>query len=195
MSRLLAVLMLFAAAPLAAQVDLTARIAAVHHGAHAGADEIVDAPRLRPGDGFEPAVGVGLTRGQWRLALAGSRQQADVVLRGDGSGILTVDALRATTVVAELARWLDLGAGRLLVGLGVGGTRWSFPGLGDPARWRWAIGASVEGVLPIGSGWAAVSRVAASRGEGLFTDDELPDGYDRRTPLRLEIGTGIRWHP
>src|SRR5690606_27987510 len=84
--------------PLTAQVEVTLRVAAGQDGAHATAAAVIDAPRLRAGAGLEPALAAALRRGDWRIAVGVGRRTADLALRGEGSGILTVDALRAVTV-------------------------------------------------------------------------------------------------
>ena len=181
--------------PLTAQVEVTLRLAAVQDGAHATADAVIDAPRLRAGDGLEPALAAALRRGDWRIAVGVGRRTADLALRGEGSGILTVDALRAVTVGNELVRRMAVGSGAVSLGIGITRTRWTFPGLADPARWRWGVVASLESELPLAAHWALVGRVDAMRHGGVFDEDELPAGYQRTTPIRLGVGTGLRWLP
>lgn len=191
--RLLPVLFLLLPVPLLAQIDLTARLVESRYGSQASAPEVGDGPSIRPLADLGAGLEVGLRRGDWRLSVGATRIIHDLVLQGGEAGIITPDVLEGLDFVAQIGRpILRNGGASLELAAGVIGTRWSFVGLGDPARWRWGPVASLAGVLPLSGRLSAVTRLAMSRAGGIFTAEEIPEEYTRQSANRFEWSVGIR---
>ncbi len=191
--RLLSVLFLLLPVPLIAQLDLTARLDESRHASQASAPEIGDGPSIRPLADLGPGLEVGIRRGDWRASVGAARITHDLVLQGGDAGIITPDVLRGLDVAVQIGRpILRNGGASLELAAGVIGTRWSFVGLSDPSRWRWGPIASLAGLLPLSGHLSAVTRLGLSRAGGIFTNEEIPEGYERASATRFEWSVGIR---
>ncbi len=187
-------LLLLTPCPLAAQIDLTMRWSVAGHGGHADA-ATDDRPSMHPGPETVPTAAIGIRRGGWRAALSVRRSTSDLILAGEESGIVTTDALR------DLSLSLDLGG--VIAGTAHGarlsllGTlsrhSWSFPQFEDPSRTRWGTGLAIEAEVPLTGRWVGLVRADLERSGSLFTDDELPGDFTRRSARRRSLGVGVRW--
>lgn len=190
---LLPVLFLLLPVPMMAQIDLTARLVESRYASQASAPDIGDGPSIRPAADLGPGLEVGLRRGDWRVSVGTAMITHDLVLQGGEAGIITPDVLQGLDVAVQIGRpILQNGGASLELAAGVIGTRWSFVGLSDPSRWRWGPVASLAGVLPLSGRLSAVTRLAASRAGGIFTNEEIPEGYERQSANRFEWSVGIR---
>jgi hypothetical protein len=194
MSSRLLVLALFPAL-LPAQVHLTTRTGFVAHGPHAVDKTASDEPSFRPGTAGELALVLGIDRGEWRVAVFLRRAPADLILRGAEAGVITPDALRATGLGLEVGHLLAgrLGQPSLHLLLVLERTNWSFPLLNEPARHGWGGGAALEGAVPLGGRFAGILRLDGARTGSLFSEDELPQGYQRQPATRMGLSLGLRW--
>ncbi len=191
--RLLSVLFLLLPVPLIAQLDLTARLVESRFGSQAKAPGIGDGPSIRPAADLGPGLEVGLRRGEWRLSLGTALITHDLVLQGGDAGIITPGVLQGFDLGVQIGRPILRNAGASIeLAAGVIGTRWSFVGLSDPSRWRWGPMASLAGVLPLSGRLSAVTRLGLSRAGGIFTNEEIPEGYERASATRFEWSVGIR---
>ncbi len=181
-------------ATLGAQVHLTLRSGPAGAAGHATAPEDADVPDLRPAPTRDVAVATGFDRGAWRVAASLRRTHADLVILGETAGIITTDALRATAVGVEVGRRL-VGAPtgpQLHALVGAARERWSFGDLVSESRSRTLLTGALEGEVPLTPHWRAIARVEGARGGSLFTDDELPGGFERRTAWRSALHLGLR---
>lgn len=190
--RLLALLLTPAALP--AQVHLTIRTGFVAHAAHATDGAATGSPTFRPGTAGDIAAALGIDRGAWRAELSLRRAPADLVLRGSDIGVITPDALTATGLAVGLGRRLAGAPERatLHVMLAAERTRWSFPGLAEPARSSWGALVALEGAVPLGGRLHGVVHLDAARSGSLFSDDDLPDGFARKVASRIGLSVGLR---
>ncbi len=194
----LSLLLLILPAVLPAQFDIGLRLVDRRSSAHADAPRLTDSPGMRP----QPALGVGVDlgwqRGPWRFGLSGARAGHDLAVAGGGSGVLSEGLLRSTSVTVRGGRaLLRRGGGELAWAVGVTGIHWSFPGVEEPARWRWGATGLLEATAPVSARWQVVSQLAVTRMASLFTDQELPEGYHRRGAMMFELSIGLRYsgHP
>lgn len=143
------------------------------------------------------AIAIGRDFGRHRVTLDLRRTGADLALRGPGTTIVTRGALHAWGAALEGARRLAGAAGRptLHSGLGVIVERWNFDLGASEARWRMAGRGALEVGLPITRRWNGVLRGELTASSSIFSAEELPEGYVRRTGWRtgMVIGAGWRW--
>lgn len=192
--RAVAPLLVVLATSLSAQVDVTARAGLVAHSAHAGDDVAPDHPIIRPGPAASLGIAVGWHRGAWRADLGLTRSVHALVVGSDAAGAFTGGALVALDVAVEAGRRISPAgsAHQLWLFGGIGRTHWSFPDLEELPRWRWRGFAAFESDLGAVGPLRGVLRVEGSRGAAIFTADELPDGYARRSSWRGAASLGIR---
>lgn len=192
-----AVALLAAPLPLAAQFHLAASAGAATAAGHARAPDEPGEPVLRPDPTRDAAISAGMDRAGWRLAARARRTHADLVIRDDEAGIVTVDVLRATA--------LGLEVGRRLVGTpttpalwlsgGVASERWSFPEIAEEARTRLLLTVALEGEVPLGARFQGTVRLEAGSSPSAFTTEELPEGFATERARRGAMHVGIRWRP
>lgn len=196
-TRFLLLTMLLAPATAAAQWHVTLRTGVAGHSAHADAGSASDEPSFRPGTGIVVAGAAGYEHGPWRVALMVGRETPDLVLRGDDSGLITPDALRALDLGLEVGRRVagTPGSATLHLSGGVARTRWSFADVDEPPRWRWRGLAALDGALPLAGSLDGTLRLEGAREAGIFLADELPDGYRSHGAWRATMALGVRWRP
>jgi hypothetical protein len=194
LTRAVAPLLILLAAPLAAQVDATIRIGLVTHAAHAADEVAPDHPIIRPGAAASLGAAVGWHRGAWRADLGLTRSVHALVVASEAAGAFTGGALVALDVAAEAGRLVSPSgsAHRLWLLAGIGRTRWSFPELEEVPRWRWRGLVALESDLGTIGPLRGVLRLEGSRESAVFTADELPEGYARRSSWRGAVSLGIR---
>lgn len=181
-------------APLPGQLDLTLRWEVVGHAGHAEAPGD-DHPTMAPGVGTGLVAAFGFQREGWRGQLGLRRGTADLVLRGEASGIITPAALRETTLTLDLGRTVLGAEGRPTLALlaVISRHRWSFPRHDDPARTRWGGGVALEAAVPVTGRWRAIVRGELASAGSLFVAEELPGGFAPRGARRAGLGVGVRW--
>jgi hypothetical protein len=191
--RLLVALLL--PAVLSAQFHLTARAGIADHGGHARDVSDPDEPTFGPGVAGDGAIAIGVDRGPWRIGLVVARETPDLVLAGHSSGIITRDALAAWRGGLELGRRLvgTAGASSIHLMVGVGLTRWSFPGFEDPARNRLGGWLALDGALPLAAHIDGTLRLELMRSSSLFEDADLPEGFEPLQARRVGVSLGLRW--
>lgn len=183
--------------PAAAQWRLTLLQGSSAVSGHSHDESSPDHPAFLPDRPNSYTLAIGRKFSSSRLMLEVRRTRADLALRGPGTTIVTRGALHAWGAALEGARRLAGTAGRptLHGGLGVVLERWNFD-LGDgEARWRVAGRGALEVDLPITGRWNGVLRGEMTASPSVFTADELPEGYVRKTGWSrgIEIGAGWRW--
>lgn len=179
----------------AAQLFVGIRGGPVSHAGHARAPTEADLPTLHPGVATDLVATIGVDHHAWRWQLAFRRTGADLILGGDAGGVITPGALESRGISAEAGRRVaqsPSGATAYLL-IGVVRDRWSFPLFEDPPRSRWSVSLAAEATVPLHTRIEGLIRVESAIGSGLFTADELPEGFERDTARRLALHLGGRF--
>ena len=183
--------------PAAAQWRLTLRQGTGSVWGHSRDEGSPDHPAFLPDRPMSFALAISRDVGRQRVTIDLRRTSADLALRGPGTTIVTRGVLHASSAALEAARRLAGAAGRptLHGGIGVAVERWQFDLGASDARWRVGGRGALEVGLPIHGRWDAVLRGELAASASIFTTDELPEGYVRKTGWRRggAIGVGWRW--
>lgn len=180
---------------LPAQLHLTARFGVADHSGHARNASDPEQPTFGPGTTREGSFSFGLDHGAWRVSVVLRRETPDLVLVGETTGIITRNALEAWHGGVEIGRRLVGGQGESTAHLmvGVGSSRWNFPGFEDPARNRLGAWVAIEGGVSLFSHLEGVLRLEALTSASLFEASDLPGGYESLAAHRLGLSLGLRW--
>lgn len=129
--------------------------------------------------------------GPWRLRLEGRRVTADLSEVSRSVAVTTFGAFEAWGAGIELGVRIagHPSAAELRAGLGLGGDRWSLDGA--TVRWRATAAGSLEADFAVAHGWTAVVRGEVTIGPSIFSAEELPEGFTRRTSWRTGIALGV----
>jgi hypothetical protein len=129
--------------------------------------------------------------GTWRVSLEGRRLTADLSEVSRSVAVTTFGAFEAWGAGIELGVRIagHPSAAELRAGLGLGADRWSLEGAS--ARWRATTAGSLEADFAVARGWNAVVRGAVTIGPSVFSAEELPEGFARRTSWRTGIALGV----
>jgi hypothetical protein len=166
----------------------------VSHSGHATAPAQDDSPTLHPGVGTDYVALIGRDLGSWRVQLSYRSTGSDLILGGETSGIITANALGARAISLEIGRLLVMSTDGNTLHLlaGVTSERWSFPLFVDQARRRWSAMLAVEGGIPVLGRLTGIVRLETSLGTGIFTADELPEGFSTASARRTALHLGLR---
>jgi len=192
---LMAMLMVQVPDTLQAQVHLTVQTSLVEHRGHAYDALDPGGAALMPATVREFALGIGMDRGTWRVSLTAANSSPDLLVMGEGSGILTGDVLESTVLGLAIGPRMFGGPDQAELHLMAGASlnRWSFSGLGDPPRNRVLFTLAAEGALPLTRSIRGVLRLEGGFGSSLFDQADLPEGYQTRSARRVSLAAGLRW--
>ena len=101
---LIAVLLLFAAAPASAQISLGFRTGYSVHAGHSVGETLTDSPELRPAHTVDHALELTVPRGRWSGRLSARMITGDMIARGETTGFITTDLLVDNAVSPGTAR-------------------------------------------------------------------------------------------
>ncbi len=191
-----AVLLLFTAMPVSAQISLGFRTGHSIHAGHSIGETLVDSPELRPGHTVDHALELVVPRGRWSGALAARRSTGDMIARGTTTGFITADLLVDNAVsLSGGYRLSGMQGATADLNLGIIRHEWGFRGLESSGNTTWGV------IGGLGLSWAPVEpimielRSEIERSGSFLKESDLPEGYELKAGHRVGFSIGLRWHP